>query len=611
MSEEVNEGVGLFTDDLFPWMQLGMGGGEPELDTPGNAEMQKWGEVEITPEIDQWLRIIELVELSGVPNKDGCRIRVNNTSNFELLESLLQNYWDREVIDYLRFGWPIDRDCSCALELGGRIHKGATEFESDIDQYIEKEVALGAMIGPFEKIPFAGSVPVAVSPLSLRPKKDSDARRVILDCSWPLRVSLNDGIDKDWYRGKFTNLKYPTIDMAARRIFDLSQLNPDEPIYMYKEDMEIGFRQLRACPWDVPLLGCRWRGQYYFDLVMVMGCRIAPYICQRTTSMLAYIHQQLEYFLLNYVDDFLGIEFRSRVEAAHSMLVRLMNDIGVQRLVKKSVPPMQELDFVGTLVNSSAMTLGVTPQQKIDTLRELEKWQTWKTCNRRQLESLVGKLQFISSCVRPGRLFVSRMLVHMKGMDRSKYYVVSEEMRKDIKWWYTFLSGFSGTSILWLLDVEQVDSEMSMDACLVGLGGMAGNEYFRMQFPRHLRSRSIKITHLELWAVIVSVRLWGAANRGKYIRIRIDNEAVSQIINTGRSADLMLQKQLRELTWWLAQYKFRIKGVHLTGQLNRIPDLLSRWHEGRHIEHKFTSLGGNSMCRKWVPQSYLQFTHDW
>ena len=43
MSEEVNEGVGLFTDDLFPWMQLGMGGGEPELDTAGNAEMQKWG----------------------------------------------------------------------------------------------------------------------------------------------------------------------------------------------------------------------------------------------------------------------------------------------------------------------------------------------------------------------------------------------------------------------------------------------------------------------------------------------------------------------------------------------------------------------------------------
>ena len=30
--------------------------------------------------------------------------------------------------------------------------------------------------------------------------------------------------------------------------------------------------------------------KYYFDLVMVMECRIAPYICQRTTNMISYIY---------------------------------------------------------------------------------------------------------------------------------------------------------------------------------------------------------------------------------------------------------------------------------------------------------------------------------
>ena len=54
---------------------------------------------------------------------------------------------------------------------------------------------MGAMIGPFEKVPF--KTRVAISPLSTRLKHDSDKRRTILDCSWPVGSSLNDGIDKN------------------------------------------------------------------------------------------------------------------------------------------------------------------------------------------------------------------------------------------------------------------------------------------------------------------------------------------------------------------------------------------------------------------------------
>ena len=43
------------------------------------------------------------------------------------------------------------------------------------------------------------------------------------------------------------------------------------------------------------------------------------------------------------------------------------------------------------------------------------------------------KLQFISSCVRTGRLFVSQLLKEMKGMTRGKWYRVSDEIRRDIK----------------------------------------------------------------------------------------------------------------------------------------------------------------------------------
>ena len=63
---------------------------------------------------------------------------------------------------------------------------------------------------------------------------------------------------------------------------------------------------------------------------------------------------------------------------------------------------------------------------------------------------------------------------------------------------------------------------------------------------------------------------------GKVLKVRSDNEAVATIINSGHSQDSYLQKQLHELVWWLAKFHFKIKSVHLSGNLNRLPDLLSR-----------------------------------
>ena len=114
-------------------------------------------------EMEQWPRIIELVRFSGVYNKDSCRIQVNHNWNFDLLQSMLVDYHDYEIVDLLKFGWPIDRDMNIPLELGGINHKGATCFENHVDDYINNEIKLGATIGPFECIPFRGAV--AASPL--------------------------------------------------------------------------------------------------------------------------------------------------------------------------------------------------------------------------------------------------------------------------------------------------------------------------------------------------------------------------------------------------------------------------------------------------------------
>ena len=264
-------------------------------------------------------------------------------------------------------------------------------------------------------------------------------------------------------------LKYPTINVLTRHIFELSQQS-SEPIFLYKEDMDRAFRQLFACPSSVPLLGFKWRGQYYFDLVMVMGCRIAPYICQRTTDMVAHIQGAMGYFVLNYVDDFIGAEYSTRVGEAYQTLIRLLSNIGLDRSEKKSVSPTQVIDFIGNLVDTINMTLGITAARKIEIIETLQDWRHKTMCTRTQLESLIGKLQFLSNCVKPGRLFVSRLLSELRGMERGKWYHIGSKTRKDIRWWYLFIPQFEGTCIMWWLDKLEVGGEMAMDACLIVAG---------------------------------------------------------------------------------------------------------------------------------------------
>ena len=406
-------------------------------------------------------------------------------------------------------------------------------------------------------------------------------RRVIVDCSWPIGASLNDGIDKFVYQGEKIQLTYPTIDNLARKVFELN-MHGSNPIYFFKEDMDRAFRQIYACPRSVPKLGFRWRNLYYFDLVLMMGCRIALYICQHTTNVITYLHGQMGYFLLNYVDDFVGVEFEDKIFSSHAALIRLLRDLGIMRSEKKSVAPTQTIDFVGNLFDVNSMTIGITPECKSAVLKELEVWRTHRMCTCRQLESLIEKLQFMSNCIRPGHLFVSRLLAELKQMSRGKFYYVNNELRKDIKWWYTFLPGYTGTSILWLLDCVEVDSEMVMDACMQQAGAISDKEIFSVKFPNRVK-KGAHITHLELWAVILSIKCWGDHFRGKILRIKTDNEAVAQIINTGRSQDLKLQELLRELLWWLTVFQCKVKGAHLPGKINKMSDMLSRWHEGHKV----------------------------
>ena len=94
----------------------------------------------------------------------------------------------------------------------------------------------------------------------------------------------------------------------------------------------------------------------------------------------------------------------------------------MSRSERKSVPPTQIVEFIGTLFNAIDFTIGITATRKVEIMQVLKRWKFKRVTTRRELECLIGKLQFVSNCVRPGCLFISRLLAEMK---RGQFYTLS------------------------------------------------------------------------------------------------------------------------------------------------------------------------------------------
>ena len=136
-------------------------------------------------------------------------------------------------------------------------HKGSLTFPEYVDIPINKEVDLGATLGPYSINPLSSNLKLITSALNTVPKKNLEDRRVILDLSFPHGKSVNNGIQKSGYLGTEYTLSYPTIDDFIDII-----INKGEGCLMYKKDLRRAYRQIPVDPGDINI---------YVRLLMLEG----------------------------------------------------------------------------------------------------------------------------------------------------------------------------------------------------------------------------------------------------------------------------------------------------------------------------------------------------
>ena len=489
---------------------------------------------------------------------------------------------DRDVITFLTFGWPLNytRDASPRMDKL-RNHKGARDYADYITEFLAREVGKGRIMGPFSEPPFPDFM---VSPLNTVPKADDESqRRVIVDLSWPLGESVNSGIEIELYLGQVSDLHFPTVDDIITLIH---RAGPS--CFIYKLDLKAAYRQFPVDPRDYRLLGYFWNGAYYYDTVLCMGQRTAALACQRSTRAVVYMHMKRGHPALVYIDDFIGVDVESRAWEGFYDLRELLRELGLVENQEKAVLPSQRQICLGIEFDTVAMTMSVSEPRLREIRSLLSEWLTKRSATQRELQSLIGKLMFISKCVRQSRPFMNRLLSVLRGLRKPHYRIkLTRAFQKDLYWWSTFATVFNGVSILPGIDWSAPDSVFATDACLRGCGGVRDKTYFHACFPRRIVSLKLPIHDLELLAVVVAVKLWKDEIAGQRVLIYCDNEPSVCAINSGRASQDFTAAGLRELWLTCSLYQIELRAVHLPGCDNRLPDFLSRWDLNEKYKFKF------------------------
>ena len=90
------------------------------------------------------------------------------------------------------------------------------------------------------------------------------------------------------------------------------------------------------------------------------------------------------------------------------------------------------------------------PEEKLHEIKLLlSDWVTKCKCSKRQLLSLIGKLSFAAKVVKPGRLFLRRLIDLSKTISKLQHMIhMDSEAREDILWWHKFVSTWNVVSII-------------------------------------------------------------------------------------------------------------------------------------------------------------------
>ena len=184
--------------------------------------------------------------------------------------------------------------------------------------------------------------------------------------------------------------------------------------------------------------------------------------------------------------------------------------LGVPIAEHKTEGPCLVIEFLGiTLLSDKLSRLS----------NKLNSWHTKQSTTLRELQSLIGTLNFACKVIASGRAFLQRIINLTRGVSKPHHHIrLTKGFRDDILMWQTLLKEWNGTG-LFLNSVWENSASLSLytDAsgtCTLALGLIWGDFQKpvvagEMVRPSDTRHKNISIDWEEFYAIVVASYIWG------------------------------------------------------------------------------------------------------
>ena len=483
--------------------------------------------------------------------------------NISAWEHELSGDVDREfILNGIKNGFMIVDELEVTSKVESNNHPSAHRGQHR--RLVEQQIKIEIDEGRYVKV---NHKPDICSPLASI-VKDDGSMRVIHDASRQHSQGLNS------YAVDNCSVKYQTIKDA------INMLHPGD--YMCKVDLKSAYRSTGINPSQYHMSGIKWQFEgdehdtYLVDTRLMMGSRKAPMIFHRLSQAVRRFIETRGYRLIVYLDDFFLVAdtFEACLEDQH-VLIRLLRELGFAISWPKVQGPTKNLVFLGIEINTVSGMISL-PQNKLEDFRTLlSSYEGKNRASCRQLQTLVGKLQWACQVVKSGRCYLRSILDTLAPLRISSHKArLSKAFMTDISWWIAALKYSSGRRLLFSPNINVV----GLDACDTGAGMVFGQDWDNVDWVVDVpRAAGYHINCKETIAAVLAARRWAPYWRDSVVVFHTDNITARAWLRKGYARSPCVMPWLRELYLLSVWYNFEIACEWIPGVENVLPDAISHF----------------------------------
>ena len=388
--------------------------------------------------------------------------------------------------------------------------------------------------------------------------------------------------------------------------------------FIFKRDLSRYFLQIPMDPIEYNKVCFVWRCALYFFAGLMFGLRHAGFQGQHITTAISWIHWRLgletdsqePFNSINYSDDIGGCEKTlERATQSYNALAELFTDLGLAESLSKAHEPCTSMPYLGVNFDTVKMVMSIPAEKLAEVQEEVNAWARKTKTTKLGLQQLLGKLFWVSRCVKFSRSFMRRLLNQLASMHNlppNKKALLTEECRQDIQWWSRYLRRFNGVECMY----PDVPMDLSLNqlldsSALVNCGDaqpMGGGAYWFWVLVPAISYLAAGHKYPYSCQGILGrsgVRLaLGRTLAGLYVYVFCDNTAVVESLDKQKPSDPKLQELVREYMYVVCTRGFTPKFRTVGTVENEVADYVSRVHDPVATEAFFKSKG-------WTPKSLV------